>query len=164
MAKSQHIVILTGSGISAESGIPTFRGSNGLWNGHRIEEVATPGAFAQNPKLVQDFYNMRRQQLKTVQPNQGHIALTELERQWQGDFFLITQNVDDLHERAGSSSLLHMHGELAKARCTESGQVFEQSGDILESSLCPCCSRSGTLRPHIVWFGAISLHFLRNKS
>lgn len=153
------IVILTGAGISAESGIRTFRASDGLWENHRLEDVATPEAFARNPALVQRFYNERRQQLRmpSIQPNAAHHALAELEHAWPGDFLLVTQNVDDLHERAGSRKLIHMHGELLKMRCIRSGNIFPISGDILADSVCDCCKKSGTLRPHIVWFGEMPL-------
>src|ERR1700733_8057606 len=126
MKNIRSIVVLTGAGISAESGVSTFRDNNGLWCNHRIEDVATPEAFARNPKLVQDFYNMRRAQLKEVKPNAAHLALAELAERFDGDFLLVTQNVDDLHDRAHAQikpasgfELLHMHGELSKARCME---------------------------------------------
>lgn len=154
------IVVLTGAGISAESGIRTFRAADGLWEEHRIEDVATPEAFARNPALVQRFYNERRRQLQqpSIRPNAAHLALARLERQWPGDFLLVTQNVDDLHDRAGSHNLLHMHGELLKMRCTRSEQVFPISGDITPELACDCCRLTGTLRPHIVWFGEMPLY------
>ena len=111
------IVVLTGAGISAESGLATFRGGDGLWENHRIEDVATPEGFARDPDLVHRFYNARRAQLATVRPNAAHLALAELERAWPGEFLLVTQNVDDLHDRAGSRNLIHMHGELNRIRC-----------------------------------------------
>lgn len=156
---TDSIVVLTGAGISAESGIRTFRAADGLWEDHRIEDVATPEAFARNPALVQRFYNERRRQLQdtSIQPNAAHVALAELEAAWHGDFLLVTQNVDDLHDRAGSRNLLHMHGELLKMRCTASGQVFAITGDITETLACGCCGKTGTLRPHIVWFGEMPL-------
>lgn len=138
-----NIVILTGAGISAESGVRTFRASDGLWEDHRIEDVATPEGFARDPELVQRFYNMRRAQLKTVQPNAGHIALAELEKNWKHNFLLVTQNVDDLHERAGSKKLIHMHGELLKIRHTKTEEVKQYHDDVTDHSW----------RPHIVWFG-----------
>lgn len=158
-----NIVVLTGAGISAESGIRTFRGSDGLWENHRIEDVATPEAFARNPALVQRFYNERRRQLQdpALQPNAAHHALAELEAAWPGDFLLVTQNVDNLHERAGSRRLLHMHGELLKMRCTRSGEIFPVEHDITADLRCACCDASGTLRPHIVWFGEIPLNMER---
>lgn len=154
------IVILTGAGISAESGIRTFRAADGLWEDHRIEDVATPEAFARNPPLVQRFYNERRRQVQdpAIQPNAAHRALAELEGRWPGDFLLVTQNVDNLHERAGSRKLVHMHGELLKMRCVRSGQVFPVSGDIATDQRCACCAATGTLRPHIVWFSEEPLH------
>lgn len=149
------IVILTGAGISAESGLRTFREAGGLWETHRVEEVATPKAFARNPKLVQRFYNERRAQLKTVEPNAAHQALARLEAECPEDFLLITQNVDDLHERAGSRNLIHMHGELNKARCQACNCVLTWLEELLPETLCPECGQKKTLRPHIVWFGEL---------
>jgi NAD-dependent deacetylase len=147
------LVVLTGAGISAESGIRTFRSADGLWEDHRIEDVATPQGFAQNPRLVQRFYNERRRQLADVNPNAAHSALAELERAWSGPFLLVTQNVDDLHERAGSQLLTHMHGELLKVRCLSCNAVSVWDSDILPDSKCPSCQAKDVLRPHIVWFG-----------
>ncbi len=145
----KKVVVLTGAGISAESGISTFRDSNGLWENHDIMEVASPEGWNQNPQLVLDFYNKRRQQLKEVKPNAAHFALKELEAQY--DVHIITQNVDDLHERAGSSKVLHLHGELLKARSTDdSGVILEWKEDLNLGDLCP---NQQQLRPHIVWFG-----------
>lgn len=162
-----NLVILTGAGISAESGVPTFRADDGLWMGHRIEDVATPEAFARDPALVQDFYNGRRRQLSTVRPNAAHRALAELAARWQGDFLLVTQNVDDLHDRAHAETppapgfaLIHMHGELRKARCTRIGEVCEWPGDLAAHEPSPHHPR-GRLRPHIVWFGEMPLHMGR---
>lgn len=153
------IVVLTGAGISAESGIKTFRASDGLWEGHRIEDVATPTGFKRNPSLVQDFYNQRRAQLlqPSIQPNAAHKALAQLEKEFDGQFTLITQNVDNLHEQAGSINVLHMHGELLKVRCTQTEKVFTHTQTITENSQCECCQQSGTLRPHIVWFEEMPL-------
>jgi NAD-dependent deacetylase len=153
MSAEKNIVVLTGAGMSAESGVPTFRGSDGLWEGHRIEEVASPEGFARDPELVHHFYNLRRAALSTVQPNAGHHALALLEREWQGRFLLVTQNVDDLHERAGSEKLIHMHGELLKARCELCGAVLYWSKDLSSATRCRACGEIGGLRPHIVWFG-----------
>ncbi|MFA0789287.1 Sir2 family NAD+-dependent deacetylase [Microbulbifer echini] len=155
----QRIVVLTGAGISAESGIRTFRGTDGLWENQRIEDVATPEAFARNPQLVQRFYNERRRHLLSAQisPNAAHRALAKLEREFTGEFLLVTQNIDDLHERAGTQKLIHMHGELLKARCSASGQLFPQQGDLHTDDPCNCCSQLGTLRPDIVWFGEMPL-------
>lgn len=143
------ISVLTGAGISAESGLKTFRDSNGLWEGHDVMEVASPQGFARNPELVLDFYNQRRRQLKEVSPNLAHKAIAELEN--SHEVVVITQNVDDLHERAGSSKVIHLHGELRKARSTK------DSNDIMiwEEDICigDVCSKGHQLRPHIVWFG-----------
>lgn len=158
---SLNVVILTGAGISAESGVATFRGADGLWEGHRVEDVATPEAFAVQPEIVHQFYNQRRAALAAVKPNSAHHALAELERAWQGEFLLITQNVDDLHERAGSSRLVHMHGELKKARCETCGAVFAWSDDLTISTPCPHCGDTGQVRPHIVWFGEMPLEMER---
>lgn len=147
------IVVLTGAGMSAESGVPTFRGVDGLWEGHRIEDVASPEGFARDPELVHRFYNLRRAALNNVQPNAGHHALAKLEREWRGRFLLITQNVDDLHERAGSEKLIHMHGELRKVRCEGCGAVFSWSQDLASGTRCRACGEIGGMRPHIVWFG-----------
>jgi NAD-dependent protein deacetylase/lipoamidase len=149
------IVVLTGAGISAESGLATFRDPEGIWARYDIEEVATPEAFARNPALVQEFYNERRRQLRSpdVVPNAAHLALAGLERRWPSGVTVVTQNVDDLHERAGTRRLIHMHGELLKARCARSGRVIEQLGDLRPEDRCGCCGAPGTLRPHVVWFG-----------
>jgi NAD-dependent deacetylase len=149
---TSSIVVLTGAGISAESGLSTFRGADGLWENHRIEDVATPEGFARDPDLVHRFYNQRRAQLGSVRPNAAHLALAELEQGWPGDFLLVTQNVDNLHERAGSRKLIHMHGELGKVRCGGCGQVFAWEGETGRETPCPSCGRKA-LRPHIVWFG-----------
>lgn len=146
-------VVLTGAGMSAESGVPTFRGVDGLWEGHRIEDVASPEGFARDPELVHRFYNLRRAALNTVEPNAGHLALARLEREWRGRFLLVTQNVDDLHERAGSEKLIHMHGELRKARCEGCGAVMSWTQDLACGTRCRACGEIGGLRPHIVWFG-----------
>ncbi len=158
MSRYQSIVVLTGAGVSAESGIKTFRDHNGLWENHRIEDVATPEAFARTPERVQQFYNARRRQLvEEAHPNPAHLALARFERAFSGDFTLVTQNVDDLHERAGSRNLIHMHGELLKARCAKTETIFPWTADITITTPCPCCNRPGLLRPHIVWFGEIPL-------
>lgn len=144
-----RIIILTGAGISAESGIQTFRDAGGLWEGYRIEDVATPDAWRRNPGLVLDFYNERRRQLLNVQPNEAHKALVELER--SHDVVVITQNVDDLHERAGTRNVIHLHGELLKARSVEHEElVYSWTTDLQLGDL---CERGFQLRPHIVWFG-----------
>ena len=161
--RARRIVVLTGAGISAESGIKTFRAADGLWEEHRIEDVATPEGFAANPAQVQRFYNARRRQLLSpaVQVNPAHLALAGLERQFDGEFLLVTQNIDDLHERAGSTDPVHMHGELLKMHCERSGQVFEIREDIDVERRCRCCGEVGTLRPHVVWFGEMPLQMPR---
>ncbi|MDF1813423.1 MAG: NAD-dependent protein deacylase [Verrucomicrobiales bacterium] len=151
--KSGKTVILTGAGISAESGLQTFRDANGLWEGHRPEEVATPEAFASNPDMVHRFYNARRQKLAEVKPNAAHQALVDLENYLGDDFLLITQNVDDLHERAGIQRVMHLHGELLKKRCSWCNQVDRCDSDLSVSDVCPVCDRPEGMRPHIVWFG-----------
>jgi NAD-dependent deacetylase len=151
--KLANIVVLTGAGISAESGISTFRDANGLWETYRIEDVASPVAFRNDPETVHRFYNLRRAQLHEVAPNSAHLALAALEREWAGGFLLITQNVDDLHERAGSRNLLHLHGELRKLRCAACGAVTYYEADADMAMRCKTCSKGGVLRPDIVWFG-----------
>ena len=160
---SGPIVILTGAGISVESGLPTFRGAGGLWEGYRLEEVASPEAYARDPITVLRFYDMRRRQLRAadVRPNPAHLALAELERRYPGEVLLVTQNVDDLHERAGSRNLVHMHGQLLKDRCTACGHVAGAEGDLAGGHTCIACSRAGTLRPHVVWFGEMPLEMER---
>ena len=155
----KNIVILTGAGISAESGIRTFRDQDGLWEEHRIEDVATPEAFAQDPALVQRFYNLRRAQLKDpqVQPNAAHLALAKLEEIWEGHFLLVTQNVDNLHRRAGSKNLLHMHGRLDRIFCQFCQEKVEWTEDLLTQHPCSSCGRLG-MRPDIVWFGEMPYH------
>lgn len=155
----QHIVVLTGAGISAESGIRTFRAEDGLWEDHAIDEVATPAAFERNPSLVHRFYNQRREQLlrPDIKPNAAHQALAWLEQNFSGQLLLVTQNIDNLHERAGSQNLIHMHGELLNLRCTTTGQVFSHHASVQFDSRCQCCQQSGTLRPDIVWFGELPL-------
>ena len=153
MNEIHNIVILTGAGISAESGVATFRGPDGLWEGHRVEDVATPEAFARDPDLVQKFYDERRAKLKMVEPNAAHQALAELDERWPGDFLLVTQNVDDLHDRAGSKRLLHMHGELGSAWCLSCDQRSPVNHPLSHNPACPKCDQAGYLRPDIVWFG-----------
>lgn len=152
---SPALVILSGAGISAESGVRTFRDHDGLWEGHRIEDVATPEAFSANPQLVHEFYNLRRKQLEAVSPNAAHFALADLESRWPGDYLLVTQNVDDLHERAGSKKIIHMHGELKSAFCQFCRYKQIWLNDLSEINPCPACKRTKALRPEIVWFGEI---------
>lgn len=145
----KHCIVLSGAGISADSGLKTFRDDGGLWEGHKVQEVATPEAFTRNPQMVLDFYNQRRHQLQTVQPNDAHLALVTLEKYFHVQ--IITQNVDDLHERAGSSHVLHLHGELNKLRSTvNENYVIDWHKDQLLSD---CDPNGNPLRPHIVWFG-----------
>ncbi|MEI6556366.1 MAG: NAD-dependent deacylase [Paludibacter sp.] len=148
----KKLVVLSGAGMSAESGISTFRDMGGLWEQYRIEEVATPEAWEENPELVLEFYNQRREQLVQAKPNAGHLALAELEKKY--DVQIITQNVDNLHERAGSTHVLHLHGELMKVRSTGFGQeVYELTPDNYKTHLGDKCPKGFQLRPHIVWFG-----------
>ena len=149
----ESIVVLTGAGISAESGIRTFRASDGLWEEHNVEDVATPEGYLRNPALVQNFYNERRAQLDTVEPHAAHLALGRLEREYPGKVTVITQNIDNLHERGGSRSVIHMHGELLKSLCTACGSRKELAGDLSTDSCCSDCGGEGTLRPDVVWFG-----------
>ena len=182
MRDIRNIVILTGAGISAESGLQTFRAADGLWEGHRVEDVATPEAYERNPALVHQFYDARRARLSEVVPNAAHVALARLDAEWRGDLLIVTQNVDDLHERAGAKRLLHMHGEVRKGWCLACDERFPWEGpmspnrahpepvegpsprpqgpfDTLRvssggrSNLCPSCGTAGMVRPDIVWFG-----------
>jgi NAD-dependent deacetylase len=157
--RGRSIVVLTGAGISAESGLPTFRGGDGLWMGWRLEDVATPEAFARQPDVVQRFYDLRRRQLLApeIDANPAHRALAELQRRWPGPVVIVTQNIDDLHERAGSNNLIHMHGELLKARCTACAAVCPWRGDLAVAHRCPGCGGADALRPHVVWFGEMPL-------
>ncbi|WP_255418359.1 MULTISPECIES: Sir2 family NAD+-dependent deacetylase [Photobacterium] len=155
----KNIVVLTGAGISAESGIRTFRAADGLWEEHRVEDVATPEGYQRDPELVQAFYNARRAQIEngSVAPNAAHYALAKLEAELDGTVMIVTQNIDNLHERAGSHNVIHMHGELLKARCCESGQTVEWQGDLHTSDHCHCCQIPAALRPDIVWFGEMPI-------
>ncbi len=155
------IVILTGAGVSAESGLATFRGPDGLWEGHRIEDVATPEAFYRDPSLVHQFYNARRARLGSVEPNAAHRALGRLDREWPGELLLVTQNVDDLHERAGAKRLVHMHGELTKGWCVACSARFPWQGKMDEEAPCPSCGTGGQVRPDIVWFGEMPYEMQR---
>jgi NAD-dependent deacetylase len=158
------LVILTGAGISKESGLETFRDADGIWNKVRLEDVATPEAFARNPRRVHDFYNARRRAVRNpnVTPNAAHLALARLEAGWPGELLLVTQNVDDLHERAGSRNLLHMHGELLKTSCAGCNAVHADLAEELSLDLvCPACAEPGGLRPHVVWFGEMPFEMER---
>ncbi|WP_028878072.1 Sir2 family NAD+-dependent deacetylase [Terasakiella pusilla] len=153
------IVILTGAGISRESGLDTFRCEGGIWAQVDLEDVATPEGFQRNPKMVQDFYNARRAQLveEKPQPNPGHLALAKLERDWPGRVLIVTQNIDNLHEEAGNKNIIHMHGELLKITCTQCDSVRPWDQDLHIDTSCPSCHNIGTLRPHVVWFGEMPL-------
>ncbi|MGS1017906.1 NAD-dependent deacylase [Allosphingosinicella humi] len=153
MREIRNIVILTGAGISAESGVATFRGPDGLWEGHRVEDVATPEAFTRDPGLVQAFYDARRAKLKGVEPNAAHRALARLDAEWPGDLLIVTQNVDDLHERAGAERVLHMHGELRSAWCLACDGRSRWEAPLGDGPACPACGAQGRMRPDIVWFG-----------
>ena len=166
--KSKKIVILTGAGISAESGIDTFRAAGGLWENHRIEDVATPEGFAKDPELVHRFYNLRRAALKTVKPNPAHIALAKLEEGLNcrgGQLTLVTQNVDDLHERGGAKEVIHMHGILTSMLCGNCGHRWEYLEDASPEMSCPKCYVKGTSRPDIVWFGEMpyAMHVIEER-
>ncbi|MBM89249.1 MAG: NAD-dependent protein deacylase [Gammaproteobacteria bacterium] len=160
MKKPESMVVLTGAGISAESGIETFRAKDGLWANHPVEEVATPEGFARNSQLVYRFYNERREQLMSeeIKPNNAHSALAKFEHDFGGSFLLVTQNIDDLHERAGSKNILHIHGELLKMRCSNSQIVFDIRESFDFDTHCQCCRSPGNLRPHVVWFGEMPFH------
>ena len=159
----RRIVILTGAGISKESGLDTFRDADGIWAKVSIEDVATPEAFARDPDRVHAFYNARRRGLLSdaVVPNSAHRALARLEAEWPGEVLLVTQNIDDLHERAGSRALIHMHGELLKARCLACGNVLPWDLDMGHDSACPACGELGRLRVHVVWFGEMPFEMER---
>ena len=161
MSDFKHIVILTGAGISAESGLGTFRDKGGLWDQYDLEEVATPQGFARNPAFVHDFYNARRAGVIAAEPNPAHLALSGLEREHGGKVVVVTQNIDDLHERAGSSDVVHMHGEMLKGRCGACGKVSEWRENMTLESPCPGCSVTGRMRPHVVWFGEMPFEMER---
>ncbi|OAQ14712.1 NAD-dependent deacetylase [Bibersteinia trehalosi Y31] len=163
MKKDLKIVVLTGAGISAESGIRTFRAEDGLWENHRVEDVATPEGYKRDPELVQRFYNERRRKLfdPEVQPNAAHLALAKLEEKLGENLLIVTQNVDNLHERAGNQNIIHMHGELLKVRCPNKGTVYDWQSDVKDEDRCTCCQIPRRLRPHIVWFGEMPLEMDR---
>ena len=162
--EARNIVILTGAGISAESGLNTFRAVDGLWEDHRVEDVATPEAFERDPALVHRFYDARRARLTEVQPNAAHCALARLDSEWPGELLIVTQNIDDLHERAGAKRLLHMHGELKRGWCLGCDERFEWPGEMGEGAECPACARTGQVRPDIVWFGEMPYEMERIDS
>jgi NAD-dependent deacetylase len=157
MKDIRNIVILTGAGISAESGIDTFRSEGGLWEQHRVEDVATPEAFARDPDLVLRFYDMRREAIQTKEPNAAHVALARLDAEWPGELLIVTQNVDDLHERAGARRVLHMHGEHLLAWCTACDERSPWTGPLIDRPACPECGERA-LRPDVVWFGEMPYH------
>ncbi len=152
MAEVRNIVILTGAGVSAESGLRTFRADDGLWEDHRVEDVATPQAFRRDPELVQRFYDLRRENVLAAEPNAAHAALARLDREWSGELLIVTQNIDDLHERAGAARVLHMHGEALSAWCLACDARHPWRGPLLGAPPCPACGEAA-LRPDIVWFG-----------
>lgn len=154
----KKIVILTGAGISADSGLKTFRDNDGLWENHRVEEVATPEAFYSNPELVYRFYNLRRLQLKETRPNPAHEAIGKLMSSPHFQTILVTQNVDDLHERGGARDVIHMHGELKKVKCLRSGKSISWTEELNREDQCQCCQNPSPMRPDIVWFGEMPYH------
>jgi len=149
----ESIVILTGAGLSAESGLGTFRGQDGLWDQYNLDEVATPEGFARNPPKVHDFYNMRRGWLKTAKPNAAHLALARFEQAHGGEVLTVTQNIDGLHEAAGSRRVIHMHGELGRVLCTRCATSLPWTQDLSLTTACPVCHKGGFMRPDVVWFG-----------
>jgi NAD-dependent deacetylase len=148
-----NIVVLTGAGLSAESGLGTFRDHGGLWEEFDLEAVATPQGFARDPARVHEFYNLRRRRVRSAQPNAAHLALARLEREHQGEVLTVTQNVDPLHEAAGSKNLIHMHGELARVLCAACEESVEWTGDLSTETVCAACGKEGAMRPDVVWFG-----------
>ena len=161
MASYRNIVILTGAGLSAESGLSTFRDKGGIWAKYDFRKVATPEGFARNPVLVQEFYNQRRRAHADVTPNAAHEALARLEREYPAEVTIVTQNIDALHEAAGSKNLIHMHGELLKALCATCSARRPWSGDIGLETVCPACGNAGGMRPDVVWFGEMPYHMER---
>ena len=163
--EKRRIVILTGAGISKESGLDTFRDEGGIWFTVNIEDVATPEAYERDPVRVQEFYNHRRRNMAggNVAPNAAHEALAKLEREWPGEVLLVTQNIDDLHEKGGSSpeNIVHMHGEMLKARCENCGTIHHWEDDLSTATSCPDCGATGLMRPHVVWFGEMPLEMDR---
>ena len=158
MVSFERIVVLTGAGLSAESGLATFRDKDGIWSKYDITEVATPEAFAANPARVHEFYNLRRRGLRDAKPNAAHLALARLEREHRGEVTIITQNIDALHEAAGTQRLIHMHGELLKALCARCEARHPWHDDLSVEIRCPACGKAGGLRPDVVWFGEMPYH------
>ncbi len=161
MSQYHNIVILTGAGLSAESGLSTFRDPNGIWARYDYRDVATPEGFARNPALVHDFYNMRRRAHRDVQPNEAHRALARLEAGHRGEVLIVTQNVDALHEAAGSQNIIHMHGEALKALCAKCRATHPWLVDLSTEVTCPACGETGHMRPDVVWFGEMPYHMER---
>lgn len=157
----ERIVVLTGAGLSAESGVPTFRDKAGIWSKYDYREVATPEGFARNPARVHEFYNMRRRAHAGIAPNAAHAALARLEREHPGDVWIVTQNVDALHEGAGSRNLIHMHGQLFQALCSGCGARAAWAEGISLATVCPSCAEKGRMRPDVVWFGEMPYHMQR---
>jgi len=153
-----HIVILTGAGISAESGLGTFRDKDGLWTKYSLEDVATPEGYARNPDMVLEFYNERRKGMVEAQANAAHHALGRLERGFPGRLTLVTQNIDNLHEQGGNTDVIHMHGEMLRALCAACGHQWDWPGDMSRADNCPACATPGTVRPDVVWFGEMPYH------
>ncbi len=149
----QNILILTGAGISAESGLATFRSANGLWNNHRVEDVATIEGFQRNPALVHEFYNGLKEEIQKAKPNAAHLAITELQKNYPGQINVITQNVDTLHEKAGNRNVYHIHGQINQAVCLNCGHILETFGDVDTQTVCPHCQVAGMMKPNIVFFG-----------
>jgi NAD-dependent deacetylase len=160
----QRIVILTGAGLSAESGVPTFRDAGGIWARYDYREVATPEGFARDPARVHEFYNMRRNAHATIRPNAAHAALARLEDAYPGNVWIVTQNVDALHEQAGSRNLIHMHGEIFRALCNRCGESHSWSEDLSLETVCPSCNEAGGMRPDVVWFGEMPYHMERIRA
>lgn len=161
MSETASIVVLTGAGLSAESGVPTFRDKEGIWTRYDYRDVATPEGFANNPKLVHEFYNMRRRAHAGIKPNAAHLALARLERDYPGEVVIVTQNVDALHEAAGSKNLIHMHGEIFQALCDSCRARRHWVDDLSLDLACPTCGHKGGMRPDVVWFGEVPYHMQR---
>ncbi len=153
MAQYKNIVILTGAGISAESGLATFRASNGLWNNHPVEDVATIEAFERNPAYVHEFYNELKKELVKAKPNAAHLAITKLQHEYPAEISVVTQNVDTLHEKAGNQNIYHIHGQINQAVCLNCGHILETFGDVDTETVCPHCGIAGMMKPNIVFFG-----------
>ena len=153
MSTYKNIVILTGAGISAESGLATFRASNGLWNNHKVEDVATIEAFERNPAYVHEFYNELKKELVKAKPNKAHLAITRLQKEYDANISVVTQNVDTLHEKAGNQNIYHIHGQINQAVCLNCGKILETFGDVDTETVCPHCHIAGMMKPNIVFFG-----------